>query len=308
MGEHILVIGASLLDTKGKPLAGLEPGTSNPARIRSTRGGTARNVAENLAHLGANVVLISAVGEDNTGERLLRPTAEAGVDISHVQIIPGARTGGYMALLDEEGKLMVALDDTAVMEHVSADYLRRHEPLFKAADMVMIDGGVTPEAFQAAVELASRHKIPLCADPSSVRLASKLIPYLPKLHLVVPNQAEAAELCGTEFTGYDPEHSLLLARELMQKGVNHAVITLSDFGLVYANSAESGYLPAQYSEMVDSTGTGDAVTAAIMFGLVNELDPVECMRLGAAAAGLTLQTGETVVPDLSLDMLYEHLL
>ena len=43
MGKHILVIGATLLDTKGKPLAGLEPGTSNPAHIRSTRGGTARN-------------------------------------------------------------------------------------------------------------------------------------------------------------------------------------------------------------------------------------------------------------------------
>jgi hypothetical protein len=31
------------------------------------------------------------------------------------------------------------------------------------------------------------------------------------------------------------------------------------------------------------------------------------MRLGAAAAGLTLQTNHTVVPDLSLDMLYDHL-
>ena len=38
MGEHILVIGAILLDVKGKPVAGLEPGTSNPAGIRVTRG------------------------------------------------------------------------------------------------------------------------------------------------------------------------------------------------------------------------------------------------------------------------------
>jgi pseudouridine kinase len=60
--------------------------------------------------------------------------------------------------------------------------------------------------------------------------------------------------------------------------------------------------------MVDATGTGDAVTAAIMFGMLNNLPPIEAIRLGAAAASLTLQTAETVVPDLSLDMLYDHLI
>ncbi len=35
MAKHVLVIGATLLDTKGMPMAGLEPGPSNPAEIRS---------------------------------------------------------------------------------------------------------------------------------------------------------------------------------------------------------------------------------------------------------------------------------
>jgi pseudouridine kinase len=71
---------------------------------------------------------------------------------------------------------------------------------------------------------------------------------------------------------------------------------------------ETGTLPANYSEMVDSTGTGDALTAAIIFGLINELPTIEALRLGVSAAALTLQTAETVVPDLNLDMLYEHLI
>ena len=87
-----------------------------------------------------------------------------------------------------------------------------------------------------------------------------------------------------------------------------AVVTLSDFGINYVTSDETGTLPARYSEMVDSTGTGDAITAAIIFGLINELPAIEALRLGVAAAALTLQTAETVVPDLSLDMLYEHLI
>ena len=83
---------------------------------------------------------------------------------------------------------------------------------------------------------------------------------------------------------------------------------MSDFGLVYATSDETGYIPARYSEMIDSTGTGDAVTAAIMFGMINDLSNIEAIRLGAAAASLTLQSNDTVVPDLSLDMLYDHLI
>jgi pseudouridine kinase len=87
MSRHVLVIGATLLDTKGKPLAGMEPGTSNPAFIRHSRGGTARNVAENLGRLGAEVLLVSAVGDDHTGQLLIDQTAEAGVDVEHIQTV-----------------------------------------------------------------------------------------------------------------------------------------------------------------------------------------------------------------------------
>jgi pseudouridine kinase len=45
-----------------------------------------------------------------------------------------------------------------------------------------------------------------------------------------------------------------------------------------------------------------------MFGLINNLSAIEAIRLGAAAASLTLQSSDTVVPDLSLDMLYDHLI
>jgi pseudouridine kinase len=308
MAEHVLVIGATLLDTKGKPLAGLEPGTSNPATIKHTRGGTARNVAENLGRLGADVLLVSAVGEDATGRRLLEQTAEAGVNLDYVQILPEARTGAYIAILDEDGALSVALDDVSVMEHVNSRFLYQNRKLFRDAQMVMVDGSLSVEAWAMAARLADQYGVPLCADPASARLAYKLRPYLEGLHLVVPNEVEAAVLLELEFLGHDPDLSIDLARELVRRGVAHGIVTLANFGLVYATSEEVGYISASYSRMVDSTGTGDAVTAAIMFGMLNELPAIEAIRLGAAAASLTLQTSETVVPDLSLDMLYDHLI
>jgi pseudouridine kinase len=308
MDNHILVIGATLLDTKGRPSAGLEPGTSNPATIRHTRGGTARNVAENLARLGADSLLISAVGDDRTGQRLLDYTADAGVNIDYVQIVDGYNTGSYIALIDDDGFLSVALDDVLVMENITPNYLYRNRKLFREARMVMIDGSLNPETTATAANLAQKYHVPLCADPSSSRLASRLCPYLDALHLVVPNEIEAAVITGIEFTGYNPDASMEAALNLVKSGVGTAVVTLSDFGLAYATSDETGHIPARYSEMADSTGTGDAVGAAIIFGMINDLPTIEAIRLGAAAASLTLQTNETVVPDLSLDLLYDHLI
>jgi len=308
MGDHFLIIGATLMDSKGKPRLGLEPGTSNPAHIRHTRGGTARNVAENLACFGAEVRLLSAVGDDQTGRLLVSQTAEAGVDVSDVQVISDERTGSYMAILDEEGSLSVALDDVSIMSHISPGYLYQNRKLFRDACMVLFDGSLDESAIEMAVRLAKQYDVPVCADPSSTRLAHKLKDYLPQLHLVVPNEVEASALTEVDFSGYDPDASLEVARMLMRSGVETVIVTLSDFGLVYATSDETGYIPARYSEIVDSTGTGDSVTAAVMFGMVNNFPITEAIRLGAAAASLTLQTGETVVPNLNLDMLYDHLI
>lgn len=308
MTDHVLVIGAMLLDTKGKPTAGLEPGTSNPAHIRHVRGGTARNVAENLGRLGADVALFSAVGDDYTGQQLIAQTAEAGVNVDFVQVIPDCNTGSYIALLDPDGSLSVALDDVQVMEQITPGLLYRNRSLFRDARMIMIDGSLNAATMETAARLARQYEVPLCADPSSSRLAHRLRPLLSELHLVVPNEVEAAALSQVDFPGFDPDASLEIAQLLTRAGVRTVIVTLSDFGLVYATSDETGYIPARYSRVVDTTGTGDAVTAAIIFGMINDLPVVESIRLGAAAASLTLQTSDTVVPNLSLDMLYDHLI
>jgi pseudouridine kinase len=78
--------------------------------------------------------------------------------------------------------------------------------------------------------------------------------------------------------------------------------------LVYATSEENGYVPALDIEVTDPTGGGDALTGAVVFGLVNGFSVSEAVRLGVSAATLTLTCAETVAPDLSLDALYDRLM
>jgi pseudouridine kinase len=66
-------------------------------------------------------------------------------------------------------------------------------------------------------------------------------------------------------------------------------------------------VPALESEIVDLTGAGDALTAAVVFGLLNDFPIDEAVRLGTSAAALTLQSRETVCPALSLEQLYDQM-
>jgi pseudouridine kinase len=103
------------------------------------------------------------------------------------------------------------------------------------------------------------------------------------------------------------EDALNVARYLVSIGAGLVVVTLGEKGLVYATSDESGRFPAIRAEVVDRTGTGDALTAGVIFGLLNDLEPIEAVRLGLSAATLTLKCTETVCPDLSLEKLYDQL-
>jgi pseudouridine kinase len=305
-GAHLLVIGAASIDTKGRASQPVQTGTSVPGVIRVSVGGVGRNVAENLVRLGEKVVLLSAVGDDGSGRRILHQARECGIDASHVIVDPGHRTAAYLAALDEDGQPLMSIDDMSITRDVvTAGVIYRQRALFRDAQMIVLDANLSPPALETIFKLARKYELPVCADPTTATLAPQLCPYLSDLLLVTPNAAEAEVLCGVEVT--DRESALAAAHKLVGLGVQIAIVTLGATGLVYATSQESGHVPSIAREVVDLTGAGDALTAAVVFGLLNDLPIAEAVRLGTSAAALTLQSRETVRPGLSLERLYEEL-
>lgn len=305
-GERpVLVIGAAGLDLKGYAAGALRLGATNPGQVRRSVGGVARNIAENLARLGQPVFLISAVADDEAGRWVLERTRGAGVEVSHVAVVPQGRTGTYLAVLDEQGNLVVAVDDMGILETITPRYLQDRRSLFEQAAMVVLDANLSPAALRSAIRLARRCGVPVAADPTSPTLAMRLRPFLPELFLVTPNAAEAEALTGLPASNID--EALFAARYLTVLGVQVAIITMAEMGLVYAAGDLSGHIPALRTEIVDFTGAGDALTAAVIFALLHEIPVEEAVRLGVAAAALTLRSRETVSPELSLERLYEQL-
>ena len=303
----VLVIGGAGVDIVGRLRDSLLPGSSSPAKIRTSFGGVARNVAENLARLGQNVALITAVGQDQQGVQLLERLEEAGVDASRALCTATYTTGAYLAVVDSAGKLQFALDDMRAESVLSPAYLREQEDLFKQASLLFLDANLPKDTLRTAFSLARKARLPVCADPTSASLADRLRRYLPRLRLITPNCVEAGILWDQPFEPSRQEQALEAAKYLVGQGVDIVLITLAEFGVCYATSETSGHVPALRTEILDPTGAGDALAATVIFALLNEIPLDDAVRLGVTAASLTLRHSGTVLPDLSLEMLYDHL-
>lgn len=307
-GQPVLVLGAAGMDVVGRLRSDLKPAASNPARIRRSYGGVARNVAENLARLGQPVRLITVVGEDKNGDEILEHTSKASVDVSAVLRSKDFPTGYYMGVVDKNGMLQFAVDDMRLLEEITTQYLKEHEELFKSASMVFVDANLPVKTLRTANSLARRAKIPVCADTASFTLADRLIKFLPRYYLLTANSKEAGVLTGLSFEASDRETAMEAARILVNQGVRIALVTLAEYGVVYATSETTGHISAIRTRISDPTGAGDAMTAAVLFALLNDIDLDDAIRLGVSAASLTLRHPGSVYPNLSLEGLYDQLL
>lgn len=306
-GEHrALVLGAAGIDLKVRARsADVEPGRSNPGVIRWAWGGVARNIAENLARLGVEVRLITAVGDDWWGRALLRELRELGIHTDACIVSTEEPTASYVALHHQDGEPWVAFDDMAVVKEITPGYLNRLRRLVRETDIVCLDANLSPRAMKTLFRLTQQYDVPVCADPTTALLAHRLRPHLSSLTAITPDRSESEALLGEKLE--DDEAISVGARRLVQAGVPLAVITLGAEGLHYGTYEESGRIPAFPVEVVDPTGAGDALTAALAYGLLEDVSPEEAVRLGMAAATLTLTCRETVCPHLSPELLYERL-
>lgn len=305
---YVVVIGSASIDVRARPLRPMERHITNPGRVRTSVGGVARNIAENLARLEVSTILLTVVGSDPAGRRVLNKCSSSGIMCDYVMQAQGTNTAANMTILTPSGEFDTAISDYSIMDYLDTDYIQAHSDLISRADMVVIDATLHDDTLALIFDIAHEAGVRVAADPTSPLLAARLTPYLNRLYLVTPNASETASLCNMPAAAHERESALQAARLLVTLGAEIAVVTLGAAGVAYADSRGGGYLKAINTEVIDSTGAGDAFTGAAIFGLLNDVPVDEAMRLGITAASLTLQSAQTVLPTLTQELLYGKLM
>ena len=108
--------------------------------------------------------------------------------------------------------------------------------------------------------------------------------------IIKVNLAEAAALLGRKLV--TPEDQVAALDALRQWGSDWSVLTLGEQGALFAAGERRWSARPPRVEAINPIGSGDAMTAGLMAGLVRGLPPEECFRLGMAAATANTLTWE----------------
>jgi pseudouridine kinase len=290
-----VVIGGANVDLKARSTARATGETSNPGHGSMAPGGVARNVAENIARLGDRVHLISVVGRDPMGDNLLEHTAAAGVRLEYVARTDRP-TGTYTAILDVDGELIVAVADMGATAELGAAQLDRARDIIAAAGVVVVDGNLSLDALNFALDLAAG--VRTVFEPVSVPKAAGLVDAIDaRVYAVTPNRDELAALTGLP-TRTDRQVRTA-ARVLHQRGVELVWVRLGERGSMLSTAGRVVEIPAVPTIVEDVTGAGDSMLGAFCHVLLEGGSPDEAARFGHAAAALTIASPHTVRPDLT---------
>lgn len=294
-GEYVLVIGGSNVDLTGFPKNVLRLEDSNPGSVKMSLGGVGRNIGENLARLGMSTKMMTAVGKDVYGQKILEESRLVDLDMSQALVLENASTSIYMSIMDEDGDMKLALSDMDIADRIDTDYINKNAKLIRSAAAVVVDANLNQSALEY---LFSNFKdVDFFVDTVSAAKSMKLRNLLGYVHTIKPNRIETEALTGIKVESVEDAYKAI--DEFLSQGVKQVFISLGQDGVVFGSEDRREIFKPEPVKMVNATGAGDAFMAAIVFSWINNFDPKKTLAFSSCASALAISCESTINPDLS---------
>lgn len=294
METLISVIGGANVDMSATLNDAFIAADSNPGHIDVGYGGVARNIAHNLALLGARTQLLTVFGGDLFGGLLHDYCKQQGIDVHLSARENEYRSGIYVCINNHGGEMIAAVADTEAIKVITPEWLEKRSGEINASDYIVADTNISEDAIRWLMENVT---VPLFIDGVSSTKAHRVVnalrkAKLPYLHTLKLNLKEA--LAVTETATYAEA-----AQALLNLGVAHVYITLGSEGVYCRNTAEEWLFPALPGEIVNTTGAGDAFLAGVVYGNAKGIAFPQTAQYGLMAARATLMSHKAVNPDIA---------
>lgn len=290
--SKITVIGASVIDILARPvdLSAINIGSQPMEDIVMSFGGDALNEAVILKRLGADVELVSKVGNDSAGKEILDFIVGEGISDKSIIKSINDPTSINIVLVDDKGERYFLTNPSGCLRKLSeADllpYLGQAGDIVSFASIFVsneLDIEATTRVFKKIKEKNGRI---LAVDMTKAKHGETLAdisPMLKYVDLIFPNEAEIALLTG-ENDRYKN------ASYLVEAGVKCAVIKCGQDGCLIYDGREYIEVPAyENAKVVDSTGAGDSFVAGFLYALSCGYELKDCGKLANAVASCTVE-------------------
>lgn len=292
MKKDITVIGNAIVDVLAKSVDAkvFETGSQPVENIKLSFGGDALNEAVVLTRLGKKVDLISKVGRDEAGSRVLSFLEDSGVSVDKITVENGLDTSINVVLIDEHGERHFLTNPAGSQRKLAeADidpYLDSANDIVSFASIFvspLLDIPAMTGIFRRIKERPGRI---LVADLTKAKKGERLedlADLLPYVDYILPNEDEIALLTGEK----DP---FINAGLLIESGVSCAVIKCGSKGCLIRTKNEMYRIPAYpIQKCIDTTGAGDSFAAGFLWALSEGMPLIDCGCFACAAASCTVE-------------------
>ena len=252
---RIAVIGSNMMDLVTYVTRMPKPGeTLEAPSFEMGHGGKGANQAVAAAKLGADVLMLTKVGDDAFAEGTIRNLAALGVDTRYVTRVPGRSSGVAPIMVDPHGENSILIVKGANNDLRPADIEAAAADL-KTCDLILLQLEIPVETVYAAIAFGKRHGVKTLLNPA---------PALPDLDaerikdatFLVPNETELAILSGRPVETVD--EITQAARSLIARGIGTVIVTMGGRGALLVTPHEVRAIAPARVEPVDTTGAGDA--------------------------------------------------
>jgi len=273
----------------------------------STRLGGAANVANNIASLGGNPVLIGVVGSDQAGADLRslvkklqfdgtgifqdssRPTTIKTRVIAHHQ---------HVVRIDQETRSGIASET----QRCIIDFLSQR---IDSIDAIIFQdynkGVVVSELIHEVIRIArSKQKI-ITVDPKFENFFE-----YQDVTLFKPNRKESEEALGIRLT--DPKSIERAGHDLLKRlRAEHVLLTLGEHGMaLFSNDSEVKFVANKARNVADVSGAGDTVISTLTLAMAAGANVEEAATLSNYAAGIVC--GEVGIVPIDRNVLHQTIL
>ena len=261
-------------------------------------GGSAAIVASGLARLGVRTALVSVVGNDPLGEFVRSTLVGRGVDVRWLRTHPTLSTGLSVILSAPDDRAILTFPGTVAAlsaDDVDLDLVRSARHVHAASPFLQTQlvAGL-PRLLAAARAAGASTSLDTNWDPAE--LWNGIDDVLAHTDLLLPNAAELVALSAATVASRPAESDAAdeAADAVEQAGHRFAAAGLTvalkagaDGGVVWTPDGLRCAVSGPPVTVVDTTGAGDCFDAGYIAGIVDGLDPAQCLELAVVAGSLS---------------------
>lgn len=253
-------------------------------------GGKGANQAVAATHLGANVRMIGAVGNDAYAESVLKNLKSSGVSLADLEFT-NCHTGLAVITVSDSGENTIVVVPGA-NNAMNAELVEKHATTIAESDIVLVQGEIPAAGISAALAHATGRVLINLAPVIQLPTEDLL-----RADPLIVNEHEAHEVLSL-FNATPTDDP---AADLRAVGFSSVIVTLGSRGSLVDDGSGAVHIPAAAVDAVDTTGAGDAYVGTVAARLLAGDSLVDAARMATrvAAFAVSHRGAQDSYPDIT---------